>query len=94
MILEADVVFDSQVSTVYQNDLPRFLAVSDIVKFEGIPISTHIENPDSDCAGRTSELVIRVKPTLGAAAYAVTKDGRHRLAQGILCAADSPCIIS
>jgi glycosyl transferase family 25 len=39
MIFEDDVVFDDRFSVFYENDLPRFLRTSDIVKFEGIHYS-------------------------------------------------------
>ncbi|MDH2399638.1 glycosyltransferase family 25 protein [Bradyrhizobium sp. SSUT18] len=89
MIFEDDVVFDSQFRQFYQNDLPRFLAATDIVKFEGIHYPHTSKSGFLIAQGVTSELVIRVKPTLGAAAYAVTKEGAIALLKAV-SVADRP----
>lgn len=83
MIFEDDVVFDSHFRQFYQNDLAKFLAATDIVKFEGIHYPHTSKSGFVIAQGVTSELVIRVKPTLGAAAYAVTKAGAIALLKAV-----------
>jgi glycosyl transferase, family 25 len=83
MIFEDDVVFDGQFGQFYQNDLPRFLAASDIVKFEGIHYAHTSKSGILIAQGVTSQLVLRVKPTLGAAAYAVTRNGAVALLKAV-----------
>jgi glycosyl transferase, family 25 len=86
MIFEDDVVFDSEFTNFYRNDLPKFLAASDIVKFEGIHYSHTSKSGIPIAGGNTCQLVLRMKPTLGAAAYAVTRNG----ALALLKAASDP----
>jgi glycosyl transferase family 25 len=83
MIFEDDVVFDDRFSVFYENDLPRFLRASDIVKFEGIHYSHTSKSGIPIAAGETAQLVLRLKPTLGAAAYAVTRDGALALIKAL-----------
>jgi glycosyl transferase, family 25 len=83
MIFEDDVVFDDAFLKFYQNDLPRYLRTSDVVKFEGIHYPHTSKSGISIAAGDTSKLVLRTKPTLGAAAYAVTNNGARSLIKAV-----------
>jgi glycosyl transferase, family 25 len=83
MIFEDDVVFDDRFSLFYENDLPRFLMTSDIVKFEGIHYSHTSKSGIPIAAGETAQLILRLKPTLGAAAYAVTRRGALALIKAL-----------
>ena len=83
IIFEDDVVFDGRFPAFYQNDLPRFLTASDIVKFEGIHYPHTTKSGISIVGGETAQLVLRLKPTLGAAAYAVTRTGASALIKAL-----------
>ncbi|MBH5368999.1 glycosyltransferase family 25 protein [Bradyrhizobium glycinis] len=83
MIFEDDVTFDDKFLRFYQDDLPRFLATSDIVKFEGIHYAHTSKSGIPIAQGNTSQLVLRVRPTLGAAAYAITRQGALALLKAI-----------
>lgn len=75
MIFEDDVVFDPSFPHFYRHDLAKFLAASDIVKFEGIHYPHTSKSGIAIAEGTTGRLLLRIKPTLGAAAYAVTRNG-------------------
>lgn len=75
MIFEDDVVFDPAFSKFYRHDLPKFLAATDIVKFEGIHYPHTSKSGIEIATGTTGRLLLRMRPTLGAAAYAVTRKG-------------------
>src|SRR4029077_9075401 len=75
MIFEDDVVFDPSFPQFYRQDLAKFLAASDIVKFEGIHYPHTSKSGIAIAEGTTGRLLLRIKPTLGAAAYAVTRKG-------------------
>jgi glycosyl transferase, family 25 len=83
MIFEDDVIFDGRFPAFYQDDLPRFLMASDIVKFEGIHYPHTSKSGISIADGKTAQLVLRLKPTLGAAAYAVTRSGASALIKAL-----------
>ncbi|WP_369726027.1 glycosyltransferase family 25 protein [Bradyrhizobium sp. LLZ17] len=75
MIFEDDVVFDSDFSNFYHRDLTKFLTATDIVKFEGIHYPHTSRSGIEIATGTTGRLLLRMRPTLGAAAYAVTRKG-------------------
>jgi glycosyl transferase family 25 len=83
MIFEDDVIFDGRFLPFYESDLPRFLAASDIVKFEGIHYSHTSKSGIPIADGKTAQLVLRLRPTLGAAAYAVTRNGALALIKAL-----------
>ena len=78
-ILEDDVAFHDQFPLFFRKDLPRFLSNSDIVKFEGIHYSHTSKSGIAIATGETARLIIPLKPTLGSAAYAVTRNGARAL---------------
>jgi glycosyl transferase, family 25 len=88
-IFEDDVLFHDQFPMFFRNDLPRFLLTSDIVKFEGIHYSHTSRSGIEIATGATACLIIPLKPTLGAAAYAVTRHGAQALIRA-LSAIDRP----
>ncbi|MGY4606987.1 glycosyl transferase family 25 [Bradyrhizobium sp. USDA 4474] len=83
MIFEDDVIFDPAFQRFYQHDLARFLAASDIVKFEGIHYPHTSKSGFEIAHGTTGRLLLRMRPTLGAAAYAVTWRGALALLKAV-----------
>jgi glycosyl transferase, family 25 len=88
-IFEDDVTFHDQFPIFFRNDLPHFLLSSDIVKFEGIHYSHTSKSGIAIATGATARLIVPLKPTLGSAAYAVTRNGALALIRA-LSAVDRP----
>ena len=80
IITEDDVEFSPQFGEFYRNDLLDFLDVADIVKIEG-DLYAHSSRDGLTCVrGSVCRGIIPMRPSLCAAAYAVTLSGAESLA--------------
>ena len=77
IVMEDDAVMDVRFKKFVESDLEKYLSKCAIVKIEGIENAPRkglvLER------GPTTSLLLPFVPTQGAAAYAVTREGAHRL---------------
>jgi glycosyl transferase, family 25 len=88
IILEDDVILDESFANFVHTDLRPYLSACDVVKFEGIPYFLGSTTGPILREGRYSTLIMPFKPSLGSAAYAVTRNGAKRLLSRFVTLAD------
>jgi glycosyl transferase, family 25 len=80
IVMEDDAVIGERFERFVAEDLPAFFAKCDVVKLEGFDIGTR--DPKRGLVvshGACASLLVPFRPTMGAAAYAVTLAGAIRL---------------
>jgi glycosyl transferase, family 25 len=88
IVLEDDVILGESFEHFVHTDLRPYLSACDIVKFEGIPYFLGSKTGPIIREGQYSTLIMPFKPSLGSAAYAVTRKGARRLLSRYVTLAD------
>jgi glycosyl transferase, family 25 len=88
IVLEDDVILGESFANFIHTDLRPYLSACDIVKFEGIPYFLGSKTGPILRQGQYSTLIMPFKPSLGSAAYAVTRSGAKRLLSRFVTLAD------
>lgn len=84
LILEDDAVFAPEFAAFYHDHLGALLDRFDIVKMEGIYYDYTSRDAVTLAESGATKLVLPLRPTLGAAAYAVTRRGAQRLLKSLV----------
>lgn len=79
IVLEDDAEIVPAFKHFYFDDLPLFLQRCDVVKFEGLFFQNTSRTGPILCDSHSTKLIVSLRPTLGAAGYALTPRGAEAL---------------